>query len=214
MKLKSVIIPLLMLVLCILLLSKWTYGFKAFTIFSYTLEKAQPKTKKIPRIQLLNQDRIPLDLYTIDKYKLVNFIYLNCPFVCHKVNNQLEEIYHLMDSSGILSQIGVITISFDLQNDNVERIRNYRAHFDDISGWDFAIPTQTNKKDFNGFLNDIGVWINKSSENGIINHSTNLYLISPENKIIELFDPNRESNQTILTKIQRCLDNQKITSLY
>lgn len=214
MKLKSVIIPLIMLMLCVLLLSQWTYGFKAFTVFSHTLEKAQPKTKEFQSIQLLNQDSIPVDLYAIDKYKLINFVYLNCPFVCHKVNNQLEEVYHLMDSAGILSKIGLITISFDLENDNVERIKNYRAHFDNIPGWDFAIPIHTNQKDFNKFLKNLGVWINKSSANGIINHSTNLYLISPENKIIELFDPNRENNQTILTKIQQCLDDQKITSLY
>ncbi len=213
MKLKLVITPLLTLVLCILILSKWTYGFKAFTVFSYALEKSQPRTKELPKIQLHNQDSIPVDIHTINKYKLINFVYLDCPFVCHKVNNQLEAIYHLMDSVNMLPEIELITISFDIENDNIRKIKNYRSHFEDIEGWDFAIPTNTNQKDFNIFLNEIGVWINKSSINGIINHSSNLYLISPKNKIMELFDPNRENYQAIFIKIQQCLSNQKTTFL-
>lgn len=214
MKLKTVIIPLITLGICIAIISKWTHGFKAFTIFSYSLEEASPLNKEFPEIQLINHDSVLVNLNEDPKYKLANFVYLNCPFVCHKINNQLEKVYHSIDTLLVPSQIEFVTISFDLDNDDVERIRNYRNHFKNIPGWEFAIPYGVDEQEFDVFLKNIGVWIYKESKNRIINHSTYIYLISPDNKIVKIFDPEREDNNSIVTEINEWINTgQNIASL-
>ncbi len=202
-RLKQIFIPVLFLSLCIGIIGWWTLGFKAFTIFSYTLKDAAPLNSNFQDIGLINQDGEVFHLGDKHTYKLVNFVYLNCPSVCHKVNNQLEEIYHLVDTSLIPERINFITISFDLKHDDVEKIKLYRNHFgDNIEGWTFALPYQTNEDQFDAFLKRTGVWIYKDSKTGIINHSTDLYLLSPTNEIIDIFDPNRSDNQAIKQQIQ------------
>lgn len=214
MKIKSLLIPLFSLIVCLSILFVWTAGFSSFTVFSYTLKKANPIGKPFPDIQLINQDSLVYNIKNKDKFKLVNFVYLNCPFVCHKVNNQLEEIYYMLDSMEVPSKIEFTTISFDPKHDNIQKIRNYRNHFGDkISGWDFTLPHHIGEDEFQKFLQEIGVWIHKESANGIINHSTNLYLVSPDNKIVHVFDPNRESNSFIAKGIQQCLHENQLVSL-
>lgn len=213
-KLRQILIPILTLAVCVSFIGWWTYDFKAFTVFSSTLEEASPISKQFPNIQLINQDGEIFHVGDENKYKLINFVYLNCPSVCHKVNNQLEDIYHLIDSTIIPSQLKFITISFDIQNDDVEKIRLYRNHFgENINGWTFAIPYQTNQTEFDTFLKNIGVWIYKNPKTGIINHSTDLYLLSPNNEVIRIFNPNRNDNQFIIQQIQECVETKQIASL-
>lgn len=213
-RLRQIFIPIFTFAICIGSIGWWTYGFKAFTVFSYTLKEASPLNQIFPDIQLINHNGEEFHIKDKNKYKLVNFVYLNCPSVCHKVNNKLENIYHLMDSTIVPSQIEFITISFDLKNDDIEKIKLYRNHFgNDIEGWIFALPYQTNQKDFDTFLKNIGVWIYKNPRTGIINHSTSLYLLSPNNEVVKIFDPNRSDNQDITQEIQQCVKAKEIVSL-
>jgi hypothetical protein len=52
------------------------------------------------------------------------------------------------------SQLEFLTISFDLKNDDLVKIKRYRERFGkDINGWNFALPYQTDQEGFNRFLN-------------------------------------------------------------
>lgn len=90
----KVYIPILTFILCVFIIFKWTAGFSAFTVFSDTLYKAGSLPRTFPDINLLDQDSLQFHISEKKKYKLVNYVYLNCPLVCHKINNRLEEIYH------------------------------------------------------------------------------------------------------------------------
>lgn len=189
---------------------RWTYGFSAFTIFSYTLMKAGDIPRTFPDIQLESQDGSVFHLKDKNKYVLINFVYLNCPNVCHKVNNQLENIYHLMDTTIVPSQLEFVTVSFDLKNDNIKKIKKYRSYFgDDIGGWTFALPYQIDENEFHDFLQKAGIWAQEVRGSGIINHSVYLFLISPDNKIVKVFDPARESNTQIIEQLYQCLKEKQ-----
>ncbi len=205
---KKVFIPIFTLIICISILWKWTYGFSAFTIFSYTLKSAGSTPRDFPELKLISQDDKVFDLKEKKKYVLVNFVYLNCPFVCHKVNNQIEQIYHLFDSTMVPSQLEFLTISFDLKNDDLVKIKRYRERFGkDINGWNFALPYQTNQEGFNRFLKQAGIWKYQISASGMINHSIYLLLINPMNKIVKVFDPAREDERSITSQIKSCIKN-------
>lgn len=208
---KRVLIPILSLAICLTVIWKWTLGFSAFTVFSYTLDKAGNLPREFPDIAMVDQNNNTFHLKDKHKYVLINFVYLNCPYVCHKVNNQLEQIYHLIDSSIIPSKLEFVTMSFDLKNDDIAKIKKYRSYFGtDIPGWAFALPYQSNQGRFNQFLHKAGIWKYEVPSTGIINHSIYLFLISPENKIVKIFDPARESNDVIVQQIHSCLKENNI----
>lgn len=202
---KRIGIPLLSLAFCLFVLWKWTGGFTSFTVFSYTLNAAGSLPRVCPDMALIDQDSSVFNLDGKRKYLLINFVYLNCPYVCHKVNNQLEQIYHLMDSSLVPSKLEFITVSFDTDNDNVSKIKKYRSYFGSaISGWTFALPHQTSAPSFTHWLRKLGVWKYQVPSSGIINHSIYLFLVSPDKQIVHVFDPARENNQKIVQQIEAC----------
>lgn len=205
---KKVLLPFLVLFSWMILIGFWSSGFSSFTIFSHTLSKAGDLPRVFPDLELVNHDGEIIRLQENKKFKLVNFVYLSCPLVCHKINNRLETIYHQIDTDVLASHLHFYTLSFDLERDNVERIRSYRAHFTDngtISNWDFAVPYNLSQEEFDMFLKNLGVWKYTHSETRITNHSIHLFLLDPHNKIIRIFDPARESDEKILKEIDQCL---------
>ncbi|MCO5241211.1 MAG: SCO family protein [Chitinophagaceae bacterium] len=208
---KKVLIPVFSLAICLTVIGRWTSGFSAFTIFSYTLREAGQLPRPFPDLAMIDQEGTVFHLKEKQKYVLVNFVYLNCPYVCHKVNNQIEQVYHLFDQSIVPSKLEFVTISFDLGNDDVEKIKRYRAYFGaDISGWSFALPYQSRQEEFDQFLRRVGIWKYAVPATGIINHSIYLLLISPDNRMVKIFDPARDNNHTIVEQITACLKEEAI----
>ena len=203
---RKILIPISALVICVAVLWKWTYGFTAFTVYSYTLKEAGNIPRAFPDFQMMDQNGNAFHLKDKHKFALINFVYLDCPYACHKVNNQLEQIYHLFSPAVVPEKLEFVTVSFDLKNDNITKIKNYRSHFgNDINGWNFAMPYQTNQQDFISVLRKIGIWIYTIPETGVTNHSLYLFLISPDNTIIKTFDPARDNNATIIEEINKRL---------
>jgi cytochrome oxidase Cu insertion factor (SCO1/SenC/PrrC family) len=130
------------------------------------------------------------------------------------VNNQIEQIYHLFNRAIVPEKLEFVTVSFDLEGDNIQKIKNYRSLYgNDIDGWTFALPYHSNRQDFTRLLRKIGIWTYQVPETGIINHSLYLFLISPDNKIVKTFDPARDDNRTIIEQINKCLKEKKISAL-
>ncbi|MCO5249711.1 MAG: SCO family protein [Chitinophagales bacterium] len=203
MTVKRLFIPLFTLLICVLTLWKWTYGFNAFTVFSHTLLESGQTPRNIEDIALINQDSSIFHLEDKDTYILMNFVYLNCPSVCHKINNRLENIYQELNENLIPNKLQLLTVSFDMLNDDISRIKRHRAYFgDNIKGWDFAIPYHLSSDKLNNYLTDMGIWAKSAPESSIINHSTYLFLISPEHKIIKVIDPAREDNESIVVNLK------------
>lgn len=205
---KKVLMPFLVLLFWVVLIGIWSSGFSSFTIFSHTLSKAGDLPRVFPDLELVNHDEEIVHLEKREEFKLVNFVYLSCPLVCHKINNRLETIYHQIDDDVLTKYLHFYTLSFDLERDNVERIRSYRAHFTDagaVINWDFAVPYKLSQKEFDTFLKQLGVWKYTHPETRITNHSIYLFLLDSDNNIIRIFDPARESDELILKEIDQCL---------
>lgn len=203
---KKTWMPIVAVIFWVSLIGFWSSGFSSFTIFSQTLSKAGDLPRDFPNLELVNHDGKSVRLEENNKFKLVNFVYLSCPLVCHKINNRLETIYHQIDTDVLASHLHFYTLSFDLKRDNTERIRSYREHFDDngtIANWDFAAPYSLSQEEFDTFLENLGIWKYTNPETGVTNHSVHLFLVDPENKIIRVFDPARESDEMILKEIKQ-----------
>lgn len=212
---KNWIAPFFVLFFWLALIGFWSSGFTTFTIFSKTLVQAGELPREFPELELINQDAEVLHLDGDKSYKLVNFVYLSCPEVCHKVNNRLESIYHKLQETDFDKQLHFVTLSFDLDRDNVERIRLYREYFKGkgaIDSWDFAVPNHLSQAQFDRFLSNLGIWKFTDPQTGLTNHSIYVFLLSPENKIIRVFDPARQTDEDILQKLNEWISHENIRS--
>ena len=208
---KRILIPVFSFFICFAVIWTWTDGFNAFTIFSYTLEEAGETPRPFPIFELIDDNGELFSIRDKQNYVVVNFMYLDCPFVCHKVNNRIEEIYDMFSPETVPDNLEFVTISFDLERDDVKKIKNYRNLFDtDIKGWTFALPYQSNTQRFTETLRDIGVWTYQIPETGAINHSIYLFLVSPDNEIIKVLDPARSDNDAIVQQINQCINQKSI----
>lgn len=205
----KVAIPLLVLCASLTFFWKWTHGFTAFTVYSHTLAEAGPLPRPMPEISLIDQDSIIFRPADKSAYVMMNFVYLNCPFVCHKVNNQLEDIYHLMSPGLMGEKLEFVTVSFDLENDYLEKLKSYRKHFEpDIDAWTFALPHTLAGQEFQDYLREVGVWTYRIPGTMRIDHSAYLFLISPGNEIVQVFDPMRESSESIVKELEKWLSGE------
>lgn len=201
---KKFLIPITTLMICLSITYVWTSGFKAFTIFSYTLKEAGKYPRDFPDVSFINQDSTVFRIDKQDKYVLMNFVYLDCPNVCHKVNNRLEEIYNSSLSKWIPNRLELVTVSFDPKDDNLKKIRMYRHFFGtnaELKGWNFALPYHLNKQQFDDFLKKVGVWAEPVPGTNIINHSTYLFLIAPNGKIVTAINPIKKTNKEIINQV-------------
>lgn len=200
---KDIVKPLIVLSICILAIAVWTRGFTSFSIFSYTLNAAGSLPRELSRFSMIDHSGKIFEIHNKKKYILLNFVYLNCPNVCHKVNNRLENIYKSLSPNLIPEELELITVSFDLKHDSVLKIKNYRKRFDtSIRGWTFAIPNTNSEIVLQNYLQSLGVWAMAPADREIINHSIYLFLISPENQIIKVFDPARENDEQIIKSLE------------
>ncbi len=212
---KHILPPLAALLLCIGGLWGWTNGFTAFTVFSHTLAEAGPPPRAFPNIPLINQDSTVFRIKDKHKYVLLNFVYLNCPNVCHKVNNRLEGIYTALDGTLVPGTLELVTVSFDLRNDDVRKLKNYRKLFvGGLPGWTFALPHGSDEQAFGSYLKQAGVWAYRLPESGIINHSVYLFLLSPANELVRVFDPAREDDDAIIAGIRACVNADGIAAAH
>lgn len=207
---KKILIPLLTLIVCVAGLWVFTNGFKTFTTFSHTLYKAGPLPRPLPAIKLINHDSTTFYIDQKDHYVLVNFMYINCPYACHVVNNKINEIHDHIHGDPNFQNLEIVTITFDPKNDNVAKIKNYRQNYSsDMSGWTFAIPQGYTPQQLQTILQQMGVWAYTIPQTQIINHSLYLFLISPRHQIVHIYDPARHSNIQITNSLNRYLHGQQ-----
>lgn len=195
--------PLLALVLCAAVLWVWTDGFRSFTVFSHALLAAGPLPRKFPDLPLVDQDGRAFQVGGEKKYVLVNFVYLDCPDVCHKINNRLEGIYRALEGRIIPQRLELLTVSFDLRHDDLRKIRSYRQLFDGgLEGWTFALPEGVTQEKFDRFLAKLGVWAQRVPGTHLINHSIYQFLVAPNGNIVRIFDPAREDDRLIAQELE------------
>lgn len=206
---KELLAPLLVLGFFLGGISWWTNGFTTFTVFSNTLKAAGSLPRHFPPFHFLDQDGKEFSLEQRHGAVLVNFVYLDCPSVCHWVNNRLEGIYHELQGDLIPSRLELVTISFNLKDDDLPKIKAYATQFcgsDGANSWTFARPKVANSSELDRLLHQMGVWAVPLPGSGIINHSVYLFLVSPRHEIIRVYDPAREEDEAIVADLRLCLE--------
>lgn len=140
------------------------------------------------------------------KFMLVYFGYTYCPDVCPAELSKISNILNKLEEKH-KNHIVAFFITIDPYRDTMNKLQNYMNEFPNIIGL-----TGT-EEEIHNISNDYKIYKNKLDENDkeyyLIDHSTFIYLMSPNGKFLHHYTIN-DSSETILNSITNYLKNQII----
>lgn len=127
-----------------------------------------------------------------DKWSWVFFGYTSCPDVCPTTLQELNFNYDALKA--IAPNTQVILASVDPKRDQVEKLAQYIAYFNDEfiavrAGHDVLFPFARNLGLMYAITEDT------NQENYLVDHSASVVLINPQGKIAAIFKPKHELGQ-------------------
>lgn len=120
------------------------------------------------------------------KVKLLTFFYTRCPDICPMTMIDFKDLQQQLQEEGLFgTEVELIAITLDPQNDSNEIIGNYARIFEANSeGWKFIRGNPEETKE----IADALKMKYKKVNDDFISHNTSMYLIDQENRIRGLFN--------------------------
>ncbi|MFV0367864.1 MAG: SCO family protein [Hyphomicrobiaceae bacterium] len=116
---------------------------------------------------------------------LVEFIYTTCPTICQSAGSDLSRLRDRLASEGYADSVRILSISFDLQNDEITQLRDYgERHGADHALWTIARPW---KGDLDTLLEAFGVTVIPDGYGGY-QHNAAIHVISPSGRLSAILD--------------------------
>ncbi len=186
------------LLVCLLLLGGgcglvyvWTWGFSAFTSYSYALSKAGPLPRLAPDISFVDQFGHERQLASLrGRHVLLHVFYGSCLTICPIVIEELREVYSNL-SAAQRSKLVIMSISVDSLRDTTERLLDLWREEGAFAGWIMAQPADNS---IDRVTKEFGIWVFTKSD-GTINHSADLFLIDPAGRIVRVISPQSDNDR-------------------
>ena len=186
------------LLVCLLLLGGgcglvyvWTWGFSAFTSYSYALSKAGPLPRLAPDISFVDQFGHERQLASLrGRHVLLHVFYGSCLTICPIVIEELREVYSDL-SAAQRSKLVIMSISVDSLRDTTERLLDLWREEGAFAGWIMAQPADNS---IDRVTKEFGIWVFTKSD-GTINHSADLFLIDPAGRIVRVISPQSDNDR-------------------
>lgn len=186
------------LLVCLLLLGGgcglvyvWTWGFSAFTSYSYALSKAGPLPRLAPDISFVDQFGHERQLASLrGRHVLLHVFYGSCLTICPIVIEELREVYSDL-SAAQRSKLVMMSISVDSLRDTTERLLDLWREEGAFEGWIMAQPADNS---IDRVTKEFGIWVFTKSD-GTINHSADLFLIDPAGRIVRVISPQSDNDR-------------------
>ncbi len=195
------------LLVCLLLLGgggglvyAWTWGFSAFTSYSYALSKAGPLPRLAPDISFVDQFGHERQLASLrGRHVLLHVFYGSCLTICPIIIEELREVYSGL-SAAQRSKLVMMSISVDSLRDTTERLLDLWREEGAFEGWIMAQPADNS---IDRVTREFGIWVFSKSD-GTINHSADLFLIDPAGRIVRVISP-QSNNDRLRSDLEKYL---------
>jgi len=169
----------------------WTWGFSAFTSYSYALSKAGPLPRLAPDISFVDQFGHERQLASLrGRHVLLHVFYGSCLTICPIVIEELREVYSGL-SAAQRSKLVIMSISVDSLRDTTERLLDLWREEGAFAGWIMAQPADNS---IDRVTKEFGIWVFTKSD-GTINHSADLFLIDPAGRIVRVISPQPDNDR-------------------
>ncbi len=145
---------------------------------------ASPRT--LPDLELTNASGAQISLSSISpRLQVVDFIYTQCPTVCLAMGAEFRSLQAGIASQDWADDVGLLSLTFDLPNDDVPALSNYLDRFSaERSIWQAARLNDQYK--LAPLLSQLGVVVIPEPTLGFV-HNAALYLVD-EGRVVEIFD--------------------------
>jgi protein SCO1 len=142
----------------------------------------------LPDVRLVDQESHVFSLHDYEgKPLLVDFIYTSCPTLCRNLSDDFHGVLELASGVAGGTAIDLLSISFDLQNDDRQALQLYAEHYGaKTPHWRIAIPVD--KQGLDSLLQSFGVVVIPDSMGGFI-HNNSVYLVNRRGRLSRILDP-------------------------
>lgn len=125
-------------------------------------------------------------LATGKKVWIVDFVYTRCQTVCSSLGAIYQQLQAQILERGAQDQVGLLSISFDPQNDSPQSLRDYAARMrmnPDV----WKIMTLTAPKDRQRLLDSFGIMV-VPAPLGEFEHNAALHIVRPDGQLVRIMD--------------------------
>lgn len=167
-------------------LSLATDGFRAFTAEEARRLAARENPEPVPTITLEDARGGELDLAELgDRYVVLDFIYTGCHHACTTLGASFHRIQEALPEDVPGERVALLSITFDLENDDAARLREYGERFSaNPDAWRLARPK--NRDDLDRLLRHFQVVVIPNGEDFV--HNGAIYVVEPDARVAGIHD--------------------------
>jgi len=165
-----------------------TDGFRIVTSEGERALAIERSPLAVPDAALVDQDG---DVLSINDYSgrtlLVDFIYTRCPTICTFAGDGFQHVLARLGKDTAGSRVDLLSISFDLQNDDREALKLYGQRFGAVAPhWRIAKPADPYSLVL--LLKAFGVIVIPDGLGGFV-HNSAVYLVDARGRLVRMLDP-------------------------
>lgn len=164
-----------------------TDGFQAFTAETARVNQLMDDQPQFPDVMLEDNKGRKYSFSEFEgKYVFITFLYTSCGTVCPELEVNMGEVYKRLPKEYIGKDIQFLSISFDPERDDPERLDIYRKAFGS-DGETWRMARITDQQELDSLLKRFGVIVIPDNT-GNFAHNSAFYLVNPEGQLIEVMD--------------------------
>ena len=135
-----------------------------------------------------------------NKTLVTQFIYTQCRTLCLTLGDYFQQAQTAIKTQGLAQKIHLVSISFDVNVDNPERLKNYRKRMRaDENIWSLA--TMQSLQDLAAAKKDLGLIVLKTQLKDYV-HNSAFLVISKQGKLLGIYDDDDIQSALILAAKQ------------
>ncbi|MEK5037660.1 SCO family protein [Sporosarcina sp. FSL K6-3457] len=179
---------ILVLVFGFVLFYVGTDQFSAFTAETARVNKLVEEKPQFPDVTFEDSEG---RTYSIDefkgKYVFITFIYSMCTTVCIDMEMNMDQVYELIPEKYMGKDIQFLSISFDPERDDPERLDAYKNIFTNSDGELWRMARIENQAELDFLLDEFGVIV-IPDEYGNFAHNSAFYVVDRQGTLVEVLD--------------------------
>jgi protein SCO1 len=178
----------MVVVLGIALLFLATNGGQGFTTESIRRSEVSQKPQQIPNFNLLRSDGKDVFMQTLlrndNKLWIVDFVYTRCQTICKVLGTGYQQLQAEILRNGLQNKIGLLSISFDVANDNQQALKNYEKRMA-VNSEVWQIVALKSMKDRQRLLDTFGIVVIPAPL-GEFEHNAALHIVTSDAMLVEI----------------------------
>ncbi len=167
-----------------------THFANAFTTETIRRAEIQTSPKKIQGFNVVSSKGEIKELSQIlaeqKRVWIIDFVYTRCNSICLSLGSSFQQLQALIISKGISEKIGLLSISFDTENETLASLENYQKRYS-MNADVWQIVTLQNVNDRQRLLDTFGIMVIKAPY-GEFEHNAALHLVDGQGVLFQILN--------------------------